>query len=256
MVEGDSFKDFKDFWDKAAAREEERERNKQQSYVQEEVKATLEEEKEEKKELHKEQPLLPHNKDVAQEEENEEEDDAATEAAREEHVVWGTNPLYEAMQEEEVGAKDAQVIWYTNVLYDALHEEDHNQEKHQPEDYATAWAAKRLNEAARNQHVDAMQPEIKEEKQQKDNNEQQSPPSMDTTNQIIIVDLLKPLPYYLSTDQIYIYILGEIKARGKWLRKTTIPWSHALRERRSKSEVVHKRAHGDGVPFNIKVYPP
>ena len=142
---------------------------------------------------------------------------------------------------------------YTNVLYDAFHEEDHNREKHQLGDYAAAWAAKRLNEAARNQHVDV----IKEEKQQKDNNEQQSPPFMDTTNQIVIVDLLKPLPYYLSTNQSYIYILGDIKARGKWLRKTSISWFHVLREGKIKTEAVHEKgAHGDGVPFNIKTHPP
>ena len=79
---------------------------------------------------------------------------------------------------------------------------------------------------------------------------------MATTEQATIVNLLKPLPYHLSADQIYIYILGEIKAQGKWLRKTSIPWFHVLREWRVKAEVVHKRgAHGDGVPANIKVHP-
>ena len=55
----------------------------------------------------------------------------------------------------------------------------------------------------------------------------------------------------------FILILGEIKAQGKWLRKTLIPWFHALRERRIKVGDVHKRgAHGDGVLENIKVNPP
>ena len=85
--------------------------------------------------------------------------------------------------------------------------------------------------------------------------EKQSPPSMATTEQATIVNLLKPLPYHLSTDQIY--ILGEIKAQCKWLRKTLIPWFHVLREGRIKVEAVHdKGTHGDDVPFNIKTHPP
>ena len=80
---------------------------------------------------------------------------------------------------------------------------------------------------------------------------------MDTIEQATIVNLLKPLTYHFSTDQIYVFILGEIKAQGKWLRKTLTPWYHVLREWRIKAKIVHKRgAQADGVPFNIKVHPP
>ena len=96
-----------------------------------------------------------------------------------------------------------------------------------------------------------------EKKQQEAKDEQQSPPSMDTTEQAITVNLLKPLPYPLPTNQIYVYILGEIKSQGKWLRRMLIPWFHALHEWRIKVGIVHKRgAHGDGVPENIKLHPP
>ena len=95
-----------------------------------------------------------------------------------------------------------------------------------------------------------------EEKQQ-EKEEQQPLTSMATKEQAIIINILKPLPYLLSTNQIYVYILGDIKVQGKWLRKTLIPWFHVLREGRIKIEVVHdKGTHGDGVPFNIKTHPP
>ena len=96
--------------------------------------------------------------------------------------------------------------------------------------------------------------EQQHEETQQEEEEQQSPTSMATTKQAFIINLLKPLPYPLPTDQIYVYIFGEINAQGEWLRKTSISWFHVLREGRIKVEVVHDK--GDGVPFNIKTHPP
>ena len=102
-------------------------------------------------------------------------------------------------------------------------------------------------EEGKQQHEDTQQGE----------EEHQPLTSMATKEQAIIINILKPLPYPLPTNQIYVYILGDIKAQGKWLRKTLIPWFHVLREGKIKVEAVHdKGAHGDGVPFYIKTHPP
>jgi len=122
---------------------------------------------------------------------------------------------------------------------------------------ATTEAATEEEEVQQQGQERQEEEEQQHEETQQEEEEQQPPTSIATKEQVIIINILKPLPYLLPTNQIYVYILGDIKAQGKWLRKTLIPWFHVLREGRIKVEAVHdKGAHGDGVPFNIKVYPP
>ena len=131
-----------------------------------------------------------------------------------------------------------------------------------PKDDAATEVEKEENNAATEAAKEEEEEQREEEEQQheetqQEEEEQQSPTSMATTKQAIIINLLKPLPYPLPTDQIYVYIFGVINAQGEWLRKTSISWFHVLREGKIKVEAVHdKGAHGDGVPFNIKTHPP
>ena len=120
---------------------------------------------------------------------------------------------------------------------------------------AATEAAKAKEEEQQGQERQEKEEQQHEETQQEEE-EQQPPTFMATKEQAIVVNILKPLPYSLPTNQIYVYILGDIKAQGKWLRETLIPWFHVLREGRIKVEGVHKGAHGDDVPFYIKTHPP
>ena len=86
---------------------------------------------------------------------------------------------------------------------------------------------------------------------------QQIDPYMGTTEEIVIVNFLKPFPIHLPTNKVCIYIVGALNSQGKRLKKLFTPWFHVMREGRLKAGGAQKRgAHGDGVELNIKVHPP
>ena len=99
--------------------------------------------------------------------------------------------------------------------------------------------------------------------------EPQTPRHMDSLKKPLIIDLLKPLPFYLPTNLNCIFVVGNAESKGKWWKKSMISgyyvkqWRQKRtmkkcsgRKRSAQPRVSFERGINKDAGLNIKVHPP